>query len=71
MARQSANLPPVNSPSFLQRLRELFDRTQKIDEEYEPSNVIGTGSRIVLTDEDGVRWAVTVDTGGNLTTDAL
>lgn len=79
MARSSASFPqPLNftnwqewARAFLQKVSEQINRTQKLDEEYEPPNVVGTGSRLVLTDSDGVRWAVTVDTGGNVVTTAL
>lgn len=68
---QSATPPPLNSPGFLAWLRELFNRTQKIDEEIEPPRVAGARSRIVMTDENGGRWALTVDTSGTPQTDAL
>lgn len=64
MARSSAAPPPVNSVNFLGWLREILNRTQKLEEEYEPPNVIGTGSRIVMTSPNGTRYAVTVSNAG-------
>lgn len=70
---QSAAPPPVNSPAFLNWLREMFNRTQKLDEEYEPqgSATVGGATRVILRDSNGVRYAVTVSTAGALVVTAL
>jgi hypothetical protein len=77
MARVGVSFPQVRgkwedwAPTFLRLLTEQLNRTQRTDEEFEPPHAPGAGSRIILSDTDGVRWEVTVDTSGNLVTNAL
>lgn len=71
MARSSAAPPPINSVNFLGWLREAIDRMQRKDEDFEPPHGVGVASRVVLTDSNGVRYAVTVNTSGSLVVTAL
>lgn len=52
-------------------LNALLNRTQKIDEEYEPPFAAGSASRIVMRDANGVRYAVTISTAGAVVVTAL
>lgn len=77
MARQSWAPPVIGSDwrawahSLVQTLRPLVDRSLKVDEDIEPPHAAGAGSRIVLSDTNGVRYAITVSTAGALVVTSL
>ncbi len=70
MARSTYTPPQVRgtwtdwATSFLTGLVALLNRTQKIDEDFEPPTVAGAGSRIVMTAPNGTRWALSVSNAG-------
>lgn len=80
MARQGVALPQPQAfktwqdwgVGLLQKLIEAVNRTQKYDEEFEPPVTTPTsGSRIVLRDTNGIRYAVTVSAAGALVVTSL
>ena len=53
-------------------LTEAINRCQRTDEEYEPPAATpAAGTRIILRDTNGVRYAITVSVGGALVVTAL
>lgn len=68
---QGVAVPPLGSPGFIGWLRDILNRTQKVDEDFEPPGAIGTATRVILRDTNGVRYAVTVSTLGALVVTAL
>lgn len=68
---QGVAVPPLSSPGFLGWLRDILNRTQKIDEEFEPQAALGSATRVILRDTNGVRYAVTVSTAGAIVVTAL
>lgn len=79
MARSSVSLGAAPAQysagwaaSLIQRLTEMINLAQRVNEEYEPPRVTpAAGSRIILADTNGVRYAVTVSTAGALVVTAL